>query len=90
MSWTHIEDSCPRARKDYVCELCGLVIPRGEAHRKRYGITEDGRMSFRMHEKCVELTAEWGQDEWDCHDFGEFRQLLVEAEENTRHEGEAE
>lgn len=73
MSWTHLSDTTPKARKDYRCYLCGLPIPKGTVHDARRGIDDDGALTCRMHLDCVKLTAGWREDEWECHDEQEFR-----------------
>ena len=79
MSWTHIEDTKPKARKRYWCELCERWIEKGEIHVKRFGIGDDGRLSARMHITCEKLTRGWGIDEWENQDPSEFRRELEEV-----------
>lgn len=78
MSWIHLEDSTPVARKPHRCYLCGLGIEQGERHVKRAGIGDDGPHSVRMHSACVEVTGGWDEDAWDCIDPSEFRIELAE------------
>lgn len=85
MSWTHVEDTTPKARKDYRCLICDEIIPIGEKHTKRMGFTEDGPDSFRMHLECDEMASSWSSDEWECHGPGDVPRPsplpTVEAEE---------
>jgi hypothetical protein len=86
MSWTHIEDTTPTARKPYKCYLCGLPIAKGEKHVKRYGIIEgEGRVSTRMHIACEALTRHWEDVDWEvAHDPAEFREYcLPRTDEET-------
>jgi len=72
MSWTHISDTKPKARRDYRCELCGLTIPKGIVHVKRVGA--DGELiSFRMHVQCDEATRKWSFEEWENTEPWTFR-----------------
>jgi hypothetical protein len=76
MSWTHLNDTKPRARKPHRCELCGLPITKGEVHVARRGIGDDGPCTFRMHIDCEALTKRWDQMDWECHDSSDFREML--------------
>lgn len=78
MSWVHLEDTRPVARKAYECYLCERPIAEGERHVKRAGVDEDGRGSFRMHAACEAKTREWDEHSWMCHDAGEFRHYELE------------
>lgn len=80
MSWTHLEDTKPKAAKDHRCYLCERVIPKGEEHILRVGVNEDGFDRSRMHIACEEKTRRWDQWEWECHDAATFREeVLKEA-----------
>lgn len=79
MSWTHLEDSTPVARKPHRCYLCNLRIEKGERHTKRTGVNDDGLDSVRMHTACVAITADWDEDAWESIDPSEFRRELAEA-----------
>lgn len=84
MYWTHIEETTPVARKEHECHLCGRPIAKGEKHHKHYGISSEvGRCSLRSHVACLERTRDWGHDEWESHDVGEFR-AQIEEEERER------
>lgn len=76
MSWTHLEDTTPKARKEHRCYLCELPIPKGTVHVARSGVDEDGFNKFRMHTDCEKITKPWGWEEWECHDAWEFREDL--------------
>jgi len=73
--WLHLEDTKPKARKQYSCVLCEQFIPPETVHVARRGIWEDGPITTRMHIVCEKLTRveKWDQMDWECHDFGEFR-----------------
>lgn len=80
MSWTHLSDERPKARKAHVCYLCGRPIAVGEQHIRRVGVNEDGLFASRMHITCEALTAGWDEDSWEYHDSAEFRECyLAEA-----------
>lgn len=65
--WTHIEDTTPKARKEYRCYLCGLTIPQGIKHVKRVGADSgEGLVTVRMHEQCEMVTRDWHWDDWEC------------------------
>lgn len=79
MSWTHIEDTKPKAQKDYRCYLCGRLIEKGTIHIKRFGIGDQGCCSYRMHANCEALTHDWDCEMWEYHDEYEFRKELEKA-----------
>jgi hypothetical protein len=70
MSWTHIEDSTPKAKKEYQCFLCGEVIKIGERHVRRFGYYDGDSLSSRMHVECEEESREWDQQDWESISFG--------------------
>lgn len=76
MSWTHIEDTTPKARHKYICLLCSRFIDKGEKHIKRFGFTEEGKESIRMHFDCEKLTWDWDEADWECGEPEEFRREL--------------
>lgn len=78
MSWIHLEDSTPVARKPYRCYLCDLRIEAGERHVKRAGINDDGLCSVRMHAECCAMASTWDEDAWECIDASEVRLELAE------------
>lgn len=77
MTWTHFEDTRPKAAKDYRCTLCDLPIPKGDAHILRVGADEDGIIRSRMHIACEFLTKKWEEWEWECHDPSDFRDWMI-------------
>lgn len=44
----------PIGRKDYRCEWCGQIIPKGEKHLHFAGIWEGDWQNWRMHSECHE------------------------------------
>jgi hypothetical protein len=78
MPWKHIEDTTPRARKQYTCFLCNRAIAVGEQHVRRYGIDDDGRAAIRMHTECEQLTKDWDEDNWAFSDPADFAAHLDE------------
>jgi hypothetical protein len=81
MSWTHLEDRRPIARKEHKCHLCQLPIYPGDSHVLRSGVYDGEFSSFRMHAACERLTAEWDQDTWDSFEPGPaFRGYFLEAQ----------
>ncbi len=44
MSWTHLSDTNPKARKDHFCELCERIILKGTVHVARRGIGDGGAL----------------------------------------------
>ena len=65
MSWVYLSDSQPKARKRYRCCLCNYHIEMGEKHTARRGIGDDGPVTFRMHDECIEQTEDWTDEEWE-------------------------
>lgn len=87
MSWTHLKDMKPVARKRYQCLLCEGFIEPGEKHVARTGIGEAGPETFRMHSLCESLTHDWDDWEWECQSPADFRSDLLKpalAKESTR------
>jgi hypothetical protein len=80
VSYTHLGDETPRARKPHRCYLCGLMIEAGEVHVKRSGVSEDGFDTIRMHTACEAKTDEWREDDWECHDPAAFREYELAAD----------
>lgn len=79
MSWLHLSDTRPKARKDHRCELCGLTIAKGTVHVARRGIGDDGPCTFRMHDDCEKISRSWSYDDWECGwDESEVRRQLQE------------
>lgn len=79
MSWTHLSDTKPKARKDYRCLLCELPIPKGTVHVARRGIDDSGLCTTRMHTACELVSKDWGIEEWENQDPYEFRRELQEV-----------
>ena len=73
MSWTHIEDTTPKARKEHRCILCELPIEKGVVHVARYGVDDEGKVKVRMHIECEKATKGWSYEDWEVHDAYEFR-----------------
>jgi len=76
MSWNHLEDTSPKAKKEYRCYLCGLKINIGEKHIKRTGTADFEFITQRMHIDCEKLTNDWDENDWENFDEAEFRQDL--------------
>ena len=72
MSWNHIRDEKPKARKDHTCYLCELRIPKGTVHVCRTGSFDGELVTQRMHKQCEFATQDW-DDEWENTDPVEFR-----------------
>ena len=79
MSWMHLRDTQPKARKRHHCLLCGQRIEPGTVHVARSGIQErEGPDTFRMHMICERMISLWLWDDgdWECHDAGSFREVI--------------
>ena len=81
MSWQYLDQTEPKARKDYCCSLCALTIPKGTVHVKRVGISEGEWVNMRMHPDCEVLTRDWDEMDWECHDEATFRGWKEEIEQ---------
>ena len=73
MSWKHLSDTMPTARKKHVCMLCGLPIAAGEKHVARRGVNDGEMTTARMHIVCEAMTIGWTIDDWELHDAQMFR-----------------
>lgn len=67
----------PRGQKEYSCYLCVRSIHVGEEHAKICGTTDGDFWSMRTHLKCREKTQGWGQEEWEYHEYIEFRKYCL-------------
>ena len=83
MSWTHLRDEVPKARKPYRCGVCNSLIGVGEKHVARTGVGDDGPETFRMHCECEEYSCEWKEDEWESHYPGDVSRAEVLAALST-------
>lgn len=78
MSWTHISDTTPKARKVHWCELCALRIEIGQTYVKRCGLADGDFVCSLMHVECEAATKQWDETDWmyRCSP-DEFRQMLA-------------
>ena len=79
MSWIHTQDTKPKARKAYACELCAQSIPVGTIHVARTGIIEvEGRVTMRFHIDCERYTAVNFRDDgdWECTEQSAFSEVI--------------
>ena len=76
MSYTHFNDTTPKAAKDYFCELCDRKINKGEKHIARRGVFDNEVETLRMHIDCENLSQEWDDNQWENQDVFEFRKDL--------------
>lgn len=70
MSWTHLEDTQPRGRRQYVCDACGRRIRKGARHVRRTGVMDGEFVATRMHAVCEAATHDWDWYDWECHEPG--------------------
>lgn len=94
MSWTHLRDGRPKARKSHRCFLCGEAIEVGETYVRRSGISDDRPYSFAMHPECEAEAKRWDEMDWECFCEGDMPRpgsdAAREAEERIRIVGERE
>lgn len=77
MTWQHLRDTTPIARKEHRCLLCALPIAVGEKHVMRAGVSDGEFSQFRMHVACEAVTQDWDEMDWECGAYGaEFREML--------------
>ena len=72
MSWTHLEDTWPNARKRYRCYLCGKPIEIGQTYLRRKGTDCGMFVTARMHEECEKQTHDWDATDWETFMPGEL------------------
>lgn len=65
MSWTHLSDKEPKARKRYRCQGCWEFIEIGEKHLHRTGVMDGTMVSARWHPECEEYAFSDGNDEYE-------------------------
>ena len=70
MSWMHLDDTIRKARKRWVCELCGQSITAGSNYVSRHGIYDGEFVNQSMHVECEALTQDWDIHDWECHMIG--------------------
>lgn len=73
MSWQHIRDETPTARKTHQCFLCGQNIDHGTRHVRRTGTQDKEFQAFRMHAECDAFTRKhWDAGDWESFSPGEL------------------
>lgn len=77
MSWTHLSDTEPEARKEYRCILCDKMILKGETHVARRGICDDGPCTSRMHTACELQTRDWDEWDWETYEPADFNKEVL-------------
>lgn len=90
MSYTHLGDTKPKARKTHQCRVCGDLIERGEVYIARRGIGYDGPETVRFHTECEAYSAKhWDDCDWEILGPGEvtreevLNQMNEEAHEHA-------
>lgn len=66
-----INETFPKARKEYKCQLCGCNINKGTIHYCQVAKAEGKICAFRMHKECTDLLSKL-----DPIDFDDFEGLL--------------
>jgi hypothetical protein len=72
MCWKHLNDTTPKARKEYSCHLCGLPIAVGTVHVARRGVYDGEAVTCRMHSDCETVTRDWSADDWETFEPSDF------------------
>ena len=86
MTWIHLSDTFPIARKRYLCCLCERFITIGEKHTARRGIDDEGPATVRMHTDFELATKHWSPMEWETFDPLDFRHAMEQDCENQEKE----
>lgn len=72
-NYTELSLTTPVGRKDYWCEWCNELIPKGTKHVSRVYIFEDDFNSGRMHDECFEASGKADHEDicdgWNQGDF---------------------
>lgn len=53
MSYTHLRDSQPKARKDHKCTWCGKLIPKGTIYNYSSGVFDGSFCTSHLHDECL-------------------------------------
>ena len=69
MTWLHLSDSTPVARKPHRCSWCGEPIHAGDRYACSTGLWEGELITNRMHPECDAAA----QDDYD--EYGEGFEL---------------
>jgi hypothetical protein len=81
VSWTHLRDTFPKARKRYRCVGCWELIEVGEKHLFRTGVMDGAMVSVRWHPECEEYAFSDGNEEYDsppgCFTRAEAKAVLA-------------
>lgn len=72
MSWTHLGDSTPVARKIHRCYLCGEIIPAGERYVSRRGIFDSELSITKMHTECEKESQSFDVMDWEVFSEGDM------------------
>ena len=79
MSWNHLREAKPVARKRHRCCLCGLEIPPGMKYALRVGADGGEIHQMHMHIQCEMATQSWSCEEWEeCTDEWTFRHEVLD------------
>jgi len=83
-------DKTVRGRKDYYCDGCGQLIPKGHPHNYHTGKWDGEIFTLRHHTVCIEIERAlnnhrgtyweewWPMREWDVDDWIEAARLHPE------------
>jgi len=59
-------DTIRKARKQHECELCGVIIEKGETYHDKAGVEFDGLWSSRECNKCRPIIIEFlNSEHWN-------------------------
>lgn len=78
MSYTHVNDSSPIARKRHVCMGCGESIAPGEKYLRRFGFGEYGPQTDTWHFECEQFAFGDGDSIWESSPGAFSRKEAIE------------
>lgn len=76
MSWKHLKEATPKARKPHQCWLCDGDIPAGSTYVYRAGLDGRHMVTMHMHAECEAVTHNWEADEWETFSQGDLATYL--------------
>jgi hypothetical protein len=72
MGYVLLSESCPKARKDYMCIWCGQKIIKGDVYYRRSGAWEGSVATDQWHPECNQASVESARinhdDEFDRYE----------------------
>lgn len=73
-----ISQTKPKARKEYKCDWCGLIVKKGEKHESSVLKSEGEIYNWRNHLRCAEIARKLDMFDY-CDDEGLSKDAFQET-----------